>query len=886
MKRVLVPLVVVMAVVAALSMDRRAASQRPRQAASSRPSPSAAAREDAPPLLGEDGALATLPRDAEPPGALRLEGLVLDDSDQPVGNAMVLLDSVPRRELHTEADGSFAFIDLRPRVYRVEVRKDDAMAGPIRVRVSPDVEPVTIRLRAAGTLAFTVIDVETQHPVSGASVEVRALGTRTVTTGDDGRAQFRGVGGGVLIARATAAGYAPLWRSIDVTAGAGATQAHTLMLERGAAAAGIVIDETGRPVAGARVMALDAAVLVRLADPLQDAVISDAAGRWVVPAVATGTYRFAASHTDHAPGASGPVEIDGNAQRGDITIQLMAGGSIAGRVVDRAGAGIGATAVRVEAVDTGYLIDTLRQASADDAGHFRLSGLPRAALRIVAVHDTAASEAVVVQLSGRAEITDLVITLEADLVISGVVVSPAGEPVAEAQLDARALPDERGDRPPWRLRGAISAIADQAGHFELRGLRPGRYAVAALRSEGAADEGLAAMRPMVIVDAGTRDLAIVLDGTGALRGRLRLGDDGAAPTAFTVKVGRARPAPALGGDGTFLSRGLYAGTFTVEVDGPGFVRKVIPNVVIASDRETDLGTIRLERGRTLRGRVVRDDGQPIGGATVLAGPRILAEGGRLDAPALGDVLKLRQTRSADDGSFALDGVGSGALVVAAEHPTRGRSAFTRVAAGMSNVELELALLTTGSLEGTITRDGVPAAGTPVLAAGSDDPRAAAAGSAAVTSAADGAYLFTALAPGRYSVIALLGRDGASTARRAWIVVKPGARVRLDIDIPAGGVTVMVRATRADGTVPDATQVLMTPVATPDGRPTSFHVGVIAAGQALTLAGVAPGNYTLCGIVPERMEQPFDDGDPAGAGCREAVVAGEPAVQEFVVEVAP
>src|SRR5262245_9127056 len=62
----------------------------------------------------------------DPPGALRLEGQVVDARDsQPVGGAIVWLGSEPPRTTTSEADGSFAFEGLLARRYRVEAWKGD-----------------------------------------------------------------------------------------------------------------------------------------------------------------------------------------------------------------------------------------------------------------------------------------------------------------------------------------------------------------------------------------------------------------------------------------------------------------------------------------------------------------------------------------------------------------------------------------------------------------------------------------------------------------------------------------------------------------------------------------------------------------------------------------
>src|SRR5690606_28396820 len=54
---------------------------------------------------------------ADPLGTLRIEGQVIDASDQPVGGARVTIDAVPPRTAVTEVDGTFELVDLLPRSY-------------------------------------------------------------------------------------------------------------------------------------------------------------------------------------------------------------------------------------------------------------------------------------------------------------------------------------------------------------------------------------------------------------------------------------------------------------------------------------------------------------------------------------------------------------------------------------------------------------------------------------------------------------------------------------------------------------------------------------------------------------------------------------------------
>src|SRR4051812_39793266 len=70
----------------------------------------------------EDRGDATVLVDDDPAGGLRLEGLVLDADDRPVGGATVVVSANPSRTVKTETDGSFAFDKLVGRSYTLLAR--------------------------------------------------------------------------------------------------------------------------------------------------------------------------------------------------------------------------------------------------------------------------------------------------------------------------------------------------------------------------------------------------------------------------------------------------------------------------------------------------------------------------------------------------------------------------------------------------------------------------------------------------------------------------------------------------------------------------------------------------------------------------------------------
>src|SRR5262249_57196797 len=128
--------------------------------------------------------------------------------------------------------------------------------------------------------------------------------------------------------------------------------------------------------------------------------------------------------------------------------------------------------------------------------------------------------------------------------------------------------------------------------------------------------------------------------------------------------------------------------------------------------------------------------------------------------------------------------GERGLLVAADHPTAGRSKIARVPPGSAAVEVDLTLLLPGALEGRVTSGGQPLANALVTAA----PQTAALGTFSVRAGPDGAYRFDKLTPDSYVVSASLagGFRGNMQTRTVTIASQPTAPP--DIDLPLRPVT--------------------------------------------------------------------------------------------------
>src|SRR5262249_13351910 len=142
-----------------------------------------------------------------------------------------------------------------------------------------------------------------------------------------------------------------------------------------------------------------------------------------------------------APGTSAAITIDGRRPVDGVEIVLSPGARLAGKVVSKAGAPVAGVHVRVGPQDAGVRARP-RQTTSDENGFFRLAGLPRRAVWLVAMGEQATSETLSFDLAERPERDDVFVTLGIDGLIAGVVVNDAGTPVPGAQV--AALPELSG----------------------------------------------------------------------------------------------------------------------------------------------------------------------------------------------------------------------------------------------------------------------------------------------------------------------------------------------------------------------------------------------------------------------------------------------------------
>ncbi len=740
---------------------------------------------------GRSGAIraAAIPARA-PRGELRLEGVAMDDHDQPMGGVTVKLGGT--RTTTTEADGTFAFDELAEGSYNLTAEKDLWYGDSLDNTLDATSDPVEIKLVRGPTLVITVIDAATKKPIEHAKVEVSS---RVGLTGSDGVTTLRGVefgGDGVTV---TADAHETLSSDIQAGDDPAATVKKTFALGPGAELAGIVVDPAGKPLA-------DAFVEVEAGKHRHEMVSSDAHGAWSVTALGPGTYLVRASSPIYTTAPDVRVESDGVHGRKGIVLHVATGGSISGIVVDASGKPVAAVDVSVGP----------KTATTDERGKFIALGLDPDAYDVAAATklEGSPSQHVKLEKNGHADVR---LELRPSS-IAGIVVNARGEPVSNVRVSGRSA-DPRGY-------GGDSS--DDYGHFDFGGLPPGDYDVTAERDGQVRGAKVAPVR----VATGTRNVRLVVLDLASITGRVIVDGKPAPYFGFTVtdtpdSVRFDHPQPVRDPSARFEQRGLTPGTWAVVIVGPGFAKKTIENIVVADGQAVDLGDIVVTHGDSVRGHVFDTSGIPVAGATVTISGGGLAreEDEQLRGMLSGTLMAITDGA----GAYSIDGFANDDSThrIIATSPL-GSSVERPLAPG--ELDADLVIASVGAIDGRITNTSKDTFYYLFAVSQLDSELSYSADVDDV-----GEFHFPALPPGDYEVrlgsrhtVAPIVVTVAANQHTDVVFDLPLQPVDLTVSYAAGCTFVMLH-------LPSSDAVLTGSACSPDGR--------------ATFSQLSPGAYTVC-----------------------------------------
>lgn len=799
-------------------------------------------------------------------GTLQLEGQVIDADELPVGGATIVLSSHPRTTITAGEDGIFLFEELAAGPHTLVARHEEQgmFAGPVNVQLHEETEPVVLQMAPGTALRVTVQDQERATPIAGASVELRSLGNYASTSDSAGEASFLGLHPGRYRVVAFAEGYARTHSEVNIAPQARETDV-TIRLAAGIAVSGRVVAESGDPVEGARVIHESTARTGGI-DLELDSVRTNAEGAFTIEGVSVGTYRFTAFAKGHAAGTSAPITVDGRSGPSDIEIVLKPGATLEGVVQRSNGETVEGATVHASALGDSGGLGQVHMARSGPNGSFKISGLPRTEIDVAAYDAAATSDIVHIDLGARAKATSVKLTLAVDEFIAGRVVDGGGEGVAGAQVIALT---EVADVDPARvsLLGWPSDLTDASGYFKLGGLKPRTYHLRAVRERSSSASDLYS-HPGVSVHATAKDVEIVLETEGQIEGEVVF-DNGGSPDMFTVGTGIKAAVPFVATGGKFVLADVAPRTLGLQISGPNFDPAVVGDVVVRPGQVTSVGTITVHRGRTISGRVLTEDGsEPVEGARVLAGYRIVGDGAELSVESWGPrgTGSTKETVSGPNGEFRIQGMGARACSVIADHPTIGRSTAVKVPASQQSVDIDLIVTPLGSLEGLVTRGKKPAEGVTVNAS----PLAMANGSnLVVTTGPDGRYRFDRLAEDTYVVSAMTGMSplAGMSLNGVEVIVTQGETARADLELPEEPVTLEVTIALPDGSHAPLAEVIVVAGSVESSTAKNIHdhventhggfssFNLVITPRPTKVNNLQPGDYTVCAIVfPEGMNK--------------------------------
>ncbi len=423
--------------------------------------------------------------------------------------------------------------------------------------------------------------------------------------------------------------------------------AEELLIELAAARIGFgrVVDQHEAPLAGAAVE-----LIATLSGPSAEALrgtatshraTSDGDGRFILQHLAAGTYYLAARAPGHpevlvpgieiAPG-EGPLDLG--------TVLLAPGIRLRGRVVDPAGRGVEGARLSVRAADSGQA--TVQRpgslwfaaATSGTGGGFQLDALPPESRLALAVFAEGFLHELVGWTTGS-EAEELTVELRRGSRLRGLVVGPAGRPVAGAVVELA------GSGPGGPLVSAATwsrrAVTDADGRFELRDLPPGDYAIHAHAAAGASDPvrrrfaaAEAALEVVLELRVKAAVAGWVLDPQGAPVEGARVfampEGDAAAGRSWAMDRRLAQ----TGASGRFEIGGLEAGRARLRASHESFEPTSIEvELAEAAPRTVELRFVRRidpQRRALVTGRVVDGAGLPVSGARLRLGRREVRSG--------------------------------------------------------------------------------------------------------------------------------------------------------------------------------------------------------------------------------------------------------------------
>lgn len=442
----------------------------------------------------------------------KLRGYVTNVDGDVLSNAELLLDSAyqmsadlatpDRLTTKTDANGFYEFRNIAagPRV--LTCTSDGYARETVQTKVfsgeASDIEEKNFRLNIGSFIAGRVFGPQGEGIV-GAKVIAMNYGANTQSrneafTDDDGKFQVDGLGVGAYILMVQATGYRP---QNHTRVQVGDLNVDIPMLKQAELTGRVVEAATGKPVTKFKARLLQVAVGVpNQGNQMQYEVTHNNAdpsdpktGAFTLLGVNPGTYAIKVTASGYASRISDSFQVVDGVATPPITIQVTKGGTIKGRIVDRA-SGNGVVGAQIASYDgdtpAGQFDPffenmtatraTERKARSGDDGMFELKMLTAGRYRLKIDHPDFATEWIENMVVTEGQTTDTgALSLKSGGTLSGKVIEASGKPCTRGWV--RMYQVETAEMYQTRT--------DAEGRYTIAHIRPGNYRVSATRASGA-----------------------------------------------------------------------------------------------------------------------------------------------------------------------------------------------------------------------------------------------------------------------------------------------------------------------------------------------------------------------------------------------------------------
>lgn len=783
---------------------------------------------------GETNAKVVLKRGAS------ASGKVIRAADaEPVDGAFVTINSAnrggnPRRagsdkegafQADALADGDYAvYLDDETRVLVGEPPKFTIAGGK-------SVDGIVLTVADGGSISGMVTDAGTGEPIEG--VRIAAQGNQTSTnrqlqgTSDaSGFYEITGVpAGSYTMRRRWKEGYRHGEerenKTVSLTLGE-VLENIDFAVPRGLAMSGTVVDEAGDPVEGVTVNCTpvvengegedvqtteDGAFAVRGFSPNVDVNIQVSGRGYTAPKV-------------------GPLGT-GDSGMSDIKIVVNAGASVSGIVVDTAGKPLAEMYVTVSSPQGG---SGAMEATGPD-GTFVVKSLDEGTYHLAARRQNSWSS----RQQGGQDVTvakgeavtgvRLVFEGATGSTISGTILNGKREPVQNASVQAYS--------PTGGSNAYIQSGAD--GKYEL-----------------SVDDGVTyhmnvnhqnyTTQQRDDVKAGARNEDFILEGRGSVEGQVLDAATGKPIPNFEIAQSPGQYnqdsyqvsnyVSFYNEEGRFTVSDVEAGQATVFARAAGYAPASQQVPQVRAGEVTGGVVFHLKAGASIEGTVVDTQGAPVQSAQIFLSGRVepwmISQGGSgYGAVATSDA----------EGHFTIPSLGEDLTKITAVHPSYPNTTVDVAIVPGQTIQVEIVMSGGGTVEGTVTANGAPAASQQVYV---QQPSTGNYQSA--TTDEHGFYTIGKISPGEVTVGTNVERDGARRGQNKSAVVEAGTTTTVDLNVDFGTGSIEGKVTAGGQPVTQGNISAMLQGGDTEGMQNIS--GSIAADGSYTISGLSAGTYKL------------------------------------------